>query len=60
MPPIESSLEGNEGNMGEIWGTIKGEPLQERARLNTISWDFPRGEIIRKVLKMPCTSHKPK
>ena len=35
-----------------------GKPLQERARLNTISWDFPRGEIILGVLEMPCTSQK--
>ena len=35
-----------------------GKPLQERARLNTISWDFSRGEIILGVLKMPCTSQK--
>jgi len=47
--------------MGEIWrnnGKYErlGKPLQERARLNTISWDFSRGEIILGVLKMPCTS----
>ena len=34
--------------------------LQERARLNTISWDFPRTEIIWGVLNMPCTSQKQK
>ena len=49
--------------MGEIWrnkGKYErlGKPLQERARLNTISWDFSRGEIILGVLKMPCTSQK--
>ena len=49
--------------MGEIWrnkGKYErlGKPLQERARLNTISWDFPRGEIILGVLEMPCTSQK--
>ena len=35
-----------------------GKPLQERARLNAISWDFSRGEISLGVLKMPCTSQK--
>ena len=35
-----------------------GKPLQEKARLNTTSWDFSRGEIILGVLKMPCTSRK--
>ena len=49
--------------MGKIWrnkGKYErlGKPLQERARLNTISWDFSRGEIILGVLKMPCTSQK--
>ena len=49
--------------MGEIWrnkGKYErlGKPLQERARLNTISWDFSRGEIILGVLEMPCTSQK--
>jgi len=38
-----SSLEGNEGNMGEIMGNMTGKSLQEKARLNTIPWDFPRG-----------------
>jgi hypothetical protein len=33
-----------------------GKPLQESARLNTISWDFSRGEINLGVLEMPCTS----
>ena len=35
-----------------------GKPLQETARLNTISWDFSRGEINLGVLEMPCTSQK--
>jgi hypothetical protein len=35
-----------------------GKPLQESARLNTISWDFSRGEINLGVLEMPCTSQK--
>ena len=30
-----------------------GKSLQERASLNTISWDFPRGEIILGVLRCP-------
>ena len=34
--------------------------VQERARLNTILWDFPRGEIILGVLEIPCTPQKPK
>ena len=38
-----------------LWKT-----LQERARLNTILWDFPRGEIILGVLEMPCTSQNSK
>ena len=32
-----------------------GKSLQERARLNTIPLDFPKGEIILGVLDMPCT-----
>ena len=61
MLTIESSLEANERNIGDIWrnkGKYErlGKPLQERARLNTISWDFSRGEIILGVLEMPCTS----
>ena len=35
-----------------------GKPLHETARLNTISWDFSRGEINLGVLEMPCTSKK--
>ena len=63
MLTIENSLEAHERNMGEILrkkGKYErlGKPLQERARLNTISWDFSRGEIILGVLKMPCTSQK--
>ena len=63
MLTIESSLEANERNTGEIWrnkGTCErlGKPLQERAKLNTILWDFSRGEIILGVLEMPCTSQK--
>ena len=37
-----------------------GKSLQERARLNTIPWDFPRGEIILGVLEIPCTPQKSK
>ena len=37
-----------------------GKSLQERARLNTILWYFPRGEIILGVLEIPCTPQKPK
>ena len=49
--------------MREIWrnkGKYErlGKPLQERARLNTMLWDFSRGEIILGVLEMPCTSQK--
>ena len=49
--------------MGEIWrnkGKYErlGKPLQERARWNTISWDFSRGEINLGLLEMPCTSQK--
>ena len=63
MLTIENSLEAHERNMGEILrnkGKYErlGKPLQERARLNTISWDFSRGEIILGVLEMPCTSQK--
>ena len=60
--PKKSSLEGNEGNMGEIRGKYDrlGKSLQERARLNTILWYFPRGEIILGVLEIPCTPQKPK
>ena len=63
MLTIENSLEAHERNMGEILrkkGKYErlGKPLQERARLNTISWDFSRGEIIFGVLEMPCTSQK--
>ena len=63
MRTIESSLEANERNMGEILqnkGKCErlGKPLQERAKLNTISWDFSRGEINLGVLEMPCTSQK--
>ena len=63
MLTIESSLEANERNMGEIWrnkGTCQRlrKSLQERAKLNTILWDFSRGEIILGVLEMPCTSQK--
>lgn len=36
------------------------ENQYRKARLNTISWDFPRREIILGVLQMPCTSQKPK
>ena len=63
MLTFESSLEAHERNMGEILRN-KGKyerlekPLQERARLNTISWDFSRGEINLGVLEMPCTSQK--
>ena len=60
--PKKSSLEGNEGNMGEIMRKYDrlGKSLQERARLNTILWYFPRGEIILGVLEIPCTPQKPK
>ena len=37
-----------------------GKSLQERARLNTILWYFPRGKIILGVLEIPCTPQKPK
>ena len=37
-----------------------GKSLQERARLNAIPCDFPRGEIILGVLEMPCTSQNSK
>ena len=37
-----------------------GKSLQERARLNTIPWDFPRGEIILGVLEIPCAPQKSK
>ena len=37
-----------------------GKSLQERARLNTILCDFPRGEIILGVLEIPCTPQKSK
>ena len=37
-----------------------GKSLQERARLNTILWYFPRGEIILGVLEIPCTPQKSK
>ena len=63
MLTIENSLEAHERNMGEILRN-KGKydrlekPLQERARLNTISWGFSRGEIILGVFEMPCTSQK--
>ena len=63
MLTIESSLEANERNIGDIWrnkGKYErfGKPLQERARLNTISWDFSKGEINLGILGMPCTSQK--
>jgi len=56
-------LEANERNMGEILrnkGKYErlGKPLHETAKLNTISWDFSRGEINLGVLEMPCTSKK--
>ena len=35
-----------------------GKSLQERARLNTILWDFPREEIILGVVEISCTSQK--
>jgi len=36
-----------EKKMEEIEGKMKGwEHLQERAKLNAILWDFPKGEII--------------
>ena len=44
-----------EGKHERLWKT-----LQERARLNTILWDFPGGEIILGVLEMPCTSQNSK
>ena len=37
-----------------------GKSLQEKARLNTIPLDFPRGEIILGVLEIPCTHQKSK
>ena len=37
-----------------------GKSLQEKVRLNTIPWDFPRGEIILGVLEIPCTHQKSK
>ena len=37
-----------------------GKSLQERARLNTILWDFPREEIILEVVEISCTSQKSK
>ena len=37
-----------------------GKSLQERARLNTILWDFPSGEIILGVLEIPCAPQKSK
>ena len=37
-----------------------GKSLQERARLNTILWDFPREEIILGVVEISCPSQKSK
>jgi hypothetical protein len=49
--------------MGKIWRNKEkykrlGKPLQERTRLNTISWDFSSGKIILEVLKISCTFPK--
>jgi len=56
-----SFFEGNEGNMEEIGGSTQSwENLSKRARLGTILWAFPRGEIILGVLEMPGTPQKPK
>ena len=48
------------GDIGRNKGKYErfGKPLQERARLNTISWDFSKGEINLGILEMPCTSQK--
>ena len=63
--PIETSLGGNERNMGERGKNMKkyervGKSLQVRARLSTISCYFPRAKIILGVLEMPCAPQKPK
>jgi hypothetical protein len=49
--------------LGKIWRNKEnykrlGKPLQERTRLNTISWDFSSGKIILEVLKISCTFKK--
>ena len=42
--------------MEEIEGNMKGwEHFQERAKLNAILWDFPKGEIILGVVEMSGT-----
>ena len=48
-----------EKKMEEIEGTMKGwEHFQERAKLNAILWDLPKGEIILGVLEMSGTLQK--
>jgi len=48
-----------EKKMEEIEGKMKGwEHFQERAKLNAILWDFPKGEIILGVLEMSGTLQK--
>ena len=45
--------------MEEIEGKMKGwEHFQERAKLNAILWDFPKGEIILGVVEIPGTLKK--
>ena len=48
-----------EKKMEEIEGNMKGwEHFQERAMLNAIPWDFPKGEFILGVLEMSGTPQK--
>ena len=50
-----------EKKMEEIEGKMKGwEHFQERAKLNAILWDFPKGEIILGVVEVPGTLKKKK
>ena len=50
-----------EKKMEEIEGKMKGwEHFQERAKLNAILWDFPKGEIILGVVEIPGTLKKKK
>jgi hypothetical protein len=50
-----------EKKMAEIEGKMKGwEHFQERAKLNAILWDFPKGEIILGVVEMSGTLKKTK
>ena len=38
-------MEGNEGKMGETGGNVKG---YWRKELNTMSWETPRGDILKR------------